>query len=558
MKCNGGLTFSPISIPFVSQVTLTKFSSLQDLGDIRQLIMCYLDLKLDNPSVSETVHHETLKKALQDVVKEIEVWAQQYEADGQYKDAAYLYGRIYSDLKEDSGVVPTLAAVYEKMGDYPAAELAQEKLIGINLSERTGDKYDKQNHEIKMMSRLLKLFHTRLQVSDFASRAYAKLAIISRAAVLDLEQLNAALIDQGLIVLDFLYQGNCSSLHLAVKKNALNLARLLVQKGADPNLRDDSGATPLHAAVGTGTEEMVQLLLDHGADTEVEDCLGSTAIQRALSRRRDDLIILRLIEKGANIEARDCSWRTPLSIAIASNLPSTAQMLIGHGADVNATWRVSVTSETLLFEAVRQEKEWAVNLLLEKGANLLARDEYGQHALYSAVKAGQESMIKVLLDHGGVEAATAFSHWGSTLLHCAVTRGNSTIVGMILQAGADIDRQNSFGDTPLHSLIRSHPAALAQNVSLLLDHGADVNVGNSKADTPLHLAVRYGQSAVVQMVLDAGARPLHTNLNGQTALSMAEIESQDNRNPQQREVWKSLTSKMWGYTYHPSYRGQDK
>lgn len=232
---------------------LTNHSSLQDLGDMRQLIVCCLELKpyLDDEYYSDEdpededledesdmiqdifviVLFKKLKKALQEVLKEIEVWAQQYEIDGLYKDAAYLYGRIHSELKVESRIVPTLAAVYEKMGDYPAAELAHEKMMRIILD--AGDDPDEEIvPKVETLSRLLNSFHTRLQVLGSASQTCAKLSIVYRAAVLDLEQLNVALFDQGLIVLDYLDQTYISSLHIAVKKNALNLARFLLQKGA--------------------------------------------------------------------------------------------------------------------------------------------------------------------------------------------------------------------------------------------------------------------------------------------------------------------------------------
>ena len=103
--------FESSSTSSVSRGALTKYSSLQDLGDIRQLIVCYLDSDQDTKNNSGTVCFETLRKVLQDVVQETEAWAQQYETDGRYKDAAYLYARINSDLKQNSQVVPTLAAV---------------------------------------------------------------------------------------------------------------------------------------------------------------------------------------------------------------------------------------------------------------------------------------------------------------------------------------------------------------------------------------------------------------------------------------------------------------
>ena len=413
-------------------------------------------------------------------MKETEVWAQQYEADGRYKDAAYLHGRIRHDLKEENQIVPTLAAVYEKIGDYPAAELAQEKLLRIMLAEGWVGTNKEQVREVETLSRLLNLFHTRLQVLGSASQTYAKLSILYRAAALDLEQLNAALFDQGLIVLDYLDQMSFSSLHIAVKKNAPNLALLLLQRRANLNLKDDIGKTPLHLAVYYGIEEMVKLLLNWGADTEIEDMRGSTPIQIASSSRRNESILLLLIDKGADIETRDSEGQTPLGKAIDSDSPSSTQILIRHGADVNAKSSRRYDRGTLLFEAVKQKKEWAVKLLLEKGANPQAVDFMGRQALCYAVEAGQESMVKVLLDYGGIQHVIADPLHKTTLLHLAVREENLTIVEMVLKAGADTNEQDSQGDTSLHELVGRGRANLEQIVGLLLKLCLLVRLGSTK------------------------------------------------------------------------------
>ena len=493
MRRNGEQTLS-----LILQVLLTEYSSLQDLGDIRQLINCLIDLY---PNLETFFKYATLDVDLQYVVEETKGWAQQHEADGRYKDAAYLYSRIHSDLKEESRVVPTLAAVYEKIGDYPAAELAQEQLMGIILAEGRGDNDEEQIREAETFSRLLNLFHTRLQVLGSTSQTYAKLSIVYRAAVLDLEHLNAALFDQGLIVLDYLDQLSISSLHIAAKGNAPNLARLLLQKGTNRNSKDDSGSTPLHIAVKNGTEEMVKLLLDWDADTETRGSMGLT----------------------------------PLGNAIESDSPSSAQILIRHGANVNATW--SDFSSTLLCIAVREKKEWAVKLLLEKGANPQAIDGEGREALYYAVEAGQELMVKWLLSYGGMKKGIAkpVSFRKTSTLDCAVRGSNLSIVEMVLKAGADTNEQDFLGNTPLHESITFARTHLAQIVGLLLNFGAQVNIANNRAETPLHLAVWLRQSEVVPILLDAGADPHLVDYFGETALSKAHHWSLYPYNPSPRD-----------------------
>lgn len=70
-------------------------------------------------------------------------------------------------------------------------------------------------------------------------------------------------------------------LHSAAASRQLEIARLLLANGADPNVRQQHDVTPLHSAAHNGQEEMVQLLLQYGADTAARTTDGKTALDMA-------------------------------------------------------------------------------------------------------------------------------------------------------------------------------------------------------------------------------------------------------------------------------------
>ncbi len=124
-----------------------------------------------------------------------------------------------------------------------------------------------------------------------------------------------------------------------------------------------------------------------------------------------------------------------------------------------------------------------VNLLLSKGANPDARDEYG-----------------------------------FTPLHRAVMRRNGEVVARFLELGVDVDAETAYGDTPL-----SH-APNRQIAGYLLDH--DANPDGSGQGGPLHSAAFYGRIEVATLLLEAGAEIDQVDANGETPLHRAAYRKQ--------------------------------
>ena len=104
-------------------------------------------------------------------------------------------------------------------------------------------------------------------------------------------------------------------LHEAAMENSLDVARLLIEKGADIDAEDDYGQTPLHLAAGWNTEngetplhlDVASLLIDLGADIDAEASNGQTPLDKAILSNSQNLARL-LIEHGANTAGIDLSW----------------------------------------------------------------------------------------------------------------------------------------------------------------------------------------------------------------------------------------------------------
>jgi ankyrin repeat protein len=117
----------------------------------------------------------------------------------------------------------------------------------------------------------------------------------------------------------------------------ITVMRLLLEKGADPNIATFAGTTALMAAAGvnwmtgqTFTEskeasmEAVQLCLDKGGDVNAKNSMGVTAVIGAANRGADEILEF-LVKKGARLDVKDKEGRTPLvwaeGVFLATNAP---------------------------------------------------------------------------------------------------------------------------------------------------------------------------------------------------------------------------------------------
>lgn len=154
----------------------------------------------------------------------------------------------------------------------------------------------------------------------------------------------------------------------------------------------------------------------------------------------------------------------------------------------------SEMGHTLLGEAVCRWDLPRVRLLLEFGANVNTESLLGHDPLYHATNASAP----------GSEAEG---------------RG---VVELLLRYGADVNRPSGPGQsTPLHMTARRDHVTLAE---VLLDAGADMEKKDSKGETPLRRAVNCGKEGMVVFLLSRGADPLSQDKQGRTVFSVARQE----------------------------------
>jgi hypothetical protein len=138
------------------------------------------------------------------------------------------------------------------------------------------------------------------------------------------------------------------------------------------------------------------------------------------------------------------------------------------------------------------------------------------YALFEDVKGGDVARVKKLLEKGADVNARDVSGW--TPLHEAALNGRFGIAELLIKHGADLNAKNGDGSTPLH--IAAHHGHVGI-VVLLIKYGADLNARDVSGWTPLHYAAGAGRADVVKLLLEKGADPTIRSNNGKTPLDVA-------------------------------------
>ena len=187
-------------------------------------------------------------------------------------------------------------------------------------------------------------------------------------------------------------------LSLAASGGYVNIIKLLLDYGAEINSRTGSklGISPLMLAAMNGHTHAVRLLIEMGSDVNAQiETNRNTALTLACFQGRHDVVLL-LVERKANIEHRAKSGLTPLMEAASGGYEAVGKVLLERGADVNAS-PVPTTKDTALTIAADKGHLKFVQLLIEYGAQLDAKNKKGCTALWLACHNGHLEVAQLLV-----------------------------------------------------------------------------------------------------------------------------------------------------------------
>ena len=332
------------------------------------------------------------------------------------------------------------------------------------------------------------------------------------AAVKNMEQVGKLLLEKGADIFST-NKDNNSPLRLALK-NGGNLQNWLITSRTIVST-DGSGNTVLHYAADWEYADAIKTLLEKGADINAKNANGETCLFNGAKSNNPSIIQL-LVDGGASVKERDNLGSTPLHIAVRWGAQKSAEKLIKLGIDINAQ---NTAGKSPLAEAVIANKYDVTKYLLENGADPNSSDSNGITILMDTIRAQNAQIVKLLLNYGANPNLQQIN--GQNAYHEAAYMGNTEIIALIRNAGGNPLSRDKEGNTPFSIVLKKDIKIINEVL------GSSYNITDSDGNSPIHIVVKNkGSTTLLRTLIDRGY-PLDTrNANGYTPLNYA-IEVDD-------------------------------
>ncbi|XP_007894914.1 poly [ADP-ribose] polymerase tankyrase-2 isoform X4 [Callorhinchus milii] len=291
-------------------------------------------------------------------------------------------------------------------------------------------------------------------------------------------------------------------LETARSGNEEKLMSLLTPLNVNCHASDGRKSTPLHLAAGYNRVKIVQLLLQHGADVHAKDKGDLVPLHNACSYGHYEVTEL-LVKHGACVNAMDLWQFTPLHEAASKNRAEVCSLLLSYGAD-----------PTLL----NCHSKSAIDLAPTPQLKERLAYEFKGHSLLQAAKEADIVRVKRHLSAEIVNFKHPQTH--ETALHCVAASQypkRKQVAELLLRKGANVNEKTQDFLTPLHV---ASEKAHNDVIDVLVKNETKVNALDNLGQTPLHRAAHCGHLQTCRLLLTSGSDSSIVSLQGFTALQM--------------------------------------
>ncbi len=285
-----------------------------------------------------------------------------------------------------------------------------------------------------------------------------------------------------------------SFLSLAIRAKNENLVKILLDKGANPNLQNDDflKSTPLMQCSNYNLVEVAKYLIEKGADVNIQDKQNDPVIHWTAYYGEYELTKL-LLDNKAKTNLKSIHSDGVMHVALKEWQDSIVDLLMSYNVKLN-----NVSKEQ--YEIVQAVKANSLkNLKRTLKSNLVnSKDASGTPILITAASNGNLDIVKYLLQNGA--DINNMNPVGHTALNRAVFFGNEEMAHFLIAQGADVAKTDDrFMLPPLIAAIRKNRNELAK---VLIEKGASINaLDGINGMTPIMWAAGYENKEIVKLLL---------------------------------------------------------
>ena len=283
--------------------------------------------------------------------------------------------------------------------------------------------------------------------------------------------------------------------------------------------------SPIHFTSKGGHIQVAEVLLSYGADTEMLSCVSEERPLHLAVQAGHVAMVQYLLDNGANVSAPDGVSAQAIHMAAVWGSAGILSLLLGRGAAIDSA--MADGAQPLHMASKHRHRVDVIKFLCSQGADIEARTNYGRTPLSYAYLHNAVDNMEVLLELGA-----AHSPQGPSVMETALGRYHSQATRLLLERGLDPNRPVSGLPSALHAVTLKYYQSPehAETTELLLAYGADVNLQDSKGDTPLHCLCSHSWIPIkrrrlgIQLanLLLKSMRDVDTvNLAGRTALGVS-------------------------------------
>ena len=262
-----------------------------------------------------------------------------------------------------------------------------------------------------------------------------------------------------------------------------------VIRGVNLDAQDLNGNSILHSAVMNANFDDVEAILTYDPNLELTNIDGNTALNIAVIRENID-IVEALVKKGANVFSKGSSGQTNLEISVNKPICKILRNRMNYLANI-------------LFLSISKNDINRLDSILKTGIDInLSEAKKGRTILHLACSIGALETVKFLIEREANLLQP--DNYGDTPLHLAVKNNRVEVVSYFaglstnIHDGKMLNARNAVGESPLFIAARNGSTNI---LKILLDSNADPNAENSEGVTPIIISAKFNQKEAVSILL---------------------------------------------------------